>query len=121
MAVTETIRSRLSQTARFLLILHGLFNICQGIYSVTKPQAWAARAGNSFKNTPDHAVQAIGLGSIGIGWYQFVFACQNNQALFIATIMLRLVYAGVVATWGDQRVVAYEFAVWLLANAAAYL
>lgn len=52
--------SRLSQTARFLLILHGFLNIAQGLYSLTQPRAWAALAGPNFTRTPDQAVQAIG-------------------------------------------------------------
>ncbi|KAF1360952.1 hypothetical protein EJ07DRAFT_45758, partial [Lizonia empirigonia] len=88
--------SRLSQTARFLLILHGILNIAQGLYSITQPRAWAALAGPDLTRTPVQAVQAIvGLGMLGVGWYQAVFAWQNNKGLLVATIPLRLVYAAV--------------------------
>ena len=52
--------SRLSQIARILLILHGLLNILQGLYSIIQPSTWAALAGSDFIGTPDKAVQAIG-------------------------------------------------------------
>lgn len=62
-----------------------------------------------------------GLGALGMGWYQFIFACQNNRALFVATIPLRIVYAFVVARIAGWDAVAYELCVWALANCAAYL
>lgn len=133
---------RIANIARFLLIIHGLANMAQGFYSITDPYGWRELAPESFKRTPDAAVQAIGiclpafstlslgfyeglieagLGALGIGWYQFVFACQNNRSLFIATIPLRIVYAFVVARWAGRDAVAYELVVWGLANSAAYL
>ncbi|KAF1922751.1 uncharacterized protein M421DRAFT_10294 [Didymella exigua CBS 183.55] len=63
-----------SRTARALLILHGLLNVAQGFYCLLRPC----------------------LGALGVGWYQFVFACQNNRALISATIPLRINYAAVV-------------------------
>ncbi|OSS51865.1 hypothetical protein B5807_03466 [Epicoccum nigrum] len=66
--------SSLSHLARYLLILHGLLNIAQGLYSITNPQGWMHHAGPMFSGAPDHAVCAIGLGALGVGWYQFVFS-----------------------------------------------
>ncbi|KAJ4331727.1 hypothetical protein N0V95_009822, partial [Ascochyta clinopodiicola] len=51
--------SRLATTARILLLLHGLVNIIQGLYSITSPRAWASLAGPHFSDAPDTAVQAI--------------------------------------------------------------
>lgn len=62
-----------------------------------------------------------GLGMLGIGWYQAIFAWQNNKGLLVATIPLRLVYAAITASWGYRGAVVYELMVWTLANCAAYL
>lgn len=62
-----------------------------------------------------------GLGALGVGWYQFIFTFQNNRQLLIATIPLRLVYAAVVARWGEWKAVGYELVVWGLANCVAFL
>ncbi|KAF2628283.1 hypothetical protein BU25DRAFT_448224 [Macroventuria anomochaeta] len=113
--------SRISQIARFLLLIHGLLNIAQGLYCIAQPLAWSELAGSAFRGTPNPAVQSIGLGALGVGWYQCVFACQNNKALFIATIPLRIIYAAIIARWGGWKPVLYELAVWGLANCAAYL
>lgn len=62
-----------------------------------------------------------GLGALGIGWYQLIFAWQNNQPLFAATVPLRIVYATILASWGGHgKAVAYELAVWGLAVLAAW-
>ncbi|KAF3008499.1 hypothetical protein E8E13_005324 [Curvularia kusanoi] len=113
--------SRISQAARFLLALYGLINIAQGLYSITNPQGWTHLAGANFAGSPAHAVQAIGLGALGVGWYQFIFACQNNQPLLAATVPLRIVYGAIIAkSGGDRKVVMYETVVWALAMVAAW-
>lgn len=132
--------SSLTHLARYLLILHGLLNIVQGLYSITNPQGWINLAGPLFAGTNEHAVCAIGttpgphlttsahtnsyqlgLGALGVGWYQFVFSVQNNQALIAATVPLRLVYAAVLWKMGaGGKVVAYEVGVWGVANLAAW-
>ncbi|KAF3040738.1 hypothetical protein E8E12_008391 [Didymella heteroderae] len=92
-----------SRIAFTLLIFHALLNIAQGVYCVTRPTAWLQLAPSAFEGAPDAAVQAIGLGALGIGWYQLIFAWQGNRALVIATIPLRLVFAAVVyrtSGWG---------------------
>ncbi|KAJ4993694.1 hypothetical protein SVAN01_00748 [Stagonosporopsis vannaccii] len=111
-----------SKIARFILIGHGLLNIAQGIYSIIRTQDWVIIAGSGFTGSPPAAVQAIaGLGALGIGWYQFVFACQNNQPLLAVTVPLRLVYASILAWSGNNgKVVAYELVVCGLAAFAAW-
>lgn len=52
--------SRISQIARFLLVIHGLVNMAQGLHSITAPRKWAALAGSDFDGTPNKSVQAIG-------------------------------------------------------------
>lgn len=56
--------SIVSRTARFLLIGHGLLNIAQGFYSITRPYDWTVLAGSSFVGTPPAAVQSIGIFSL---------------------------------------------------------
>jgi hypothetical protein len=50
----------------------------------------------------------IGLGAIGVGWYELIFAYQNNRALIIATIPMRLFFAFIMLAWGNTGVVGYE-------------
>ncbi|KAJ4399651.1 hypothetical protein N0V91_009304 [Didymella pomorum] len=72
--------SLMSRTALTLLILHALLNIAQGVYCITHPAAWLELAPDAFQGSPNAAVQAIGLGALGIGWYQLVFAWQAEHA-----------------------------------------
>ena len=63
----------------------------------------------------------VGLNALGLGWYQFIFSIQNNQALFAATVPLRLIHAAVMWKMGAaKKVVAWEVAVWGGANLAAW-
>jgi hypothetical protein len=68
-----------------------------------------------------YSLTPVGLGALGIGWYQLIFAWQGNKALIVATIPLRLVFAAVVYRASGWDAVAYELAVWGVANCAAYL
>ena len=52
--------SPLSRVARLLLILHGLVNVAQGIYSIVSPQWYATLVGDMFDGAPDKALQSIG-------------------------------------------------------------
>lgn len=49
-----------------------------------------------------------GLGAIGVGWYELIFAYQNNRALILATIPMRLFFAFIMLSWGNTGVVGYE-------------
>jgi hypothetical protein len=53
-------------------------------------------------------VRCTGLGSIGVGWCQLVFAYQNNRTLILATIPMRLFFAIVMWNWGNSAVMGYE-------------
>lgn len=53
----------------------------------------------------------LGLGAIGVGWYELVFAYQCNRALIAATIPMRLFFAIVMWTWGNHGVIGYEVGV----------
>jgi hypothetical protein len=53
-------------------------------------------------------VRCTGLGSIGVGWYQLVFAYQNNRTLIFATIPMRVFFAFVMWSWGNSAVMGYE-------------
>lgn len=68
-----------------------------------------------------YSLTPAGLGALGIGWYQLIFAWQGNKALIVATIPLRLVFAAVVYRASGWDAVAYEMVVWGVANCAAYL
>lgn len=68
-----------------------------------------------------YSLTLAGLGALGIGWYQLVFAWQGNRALIVATIPLRLVFAAVVYRSSGWGAVVYEMIVWGVANCAAYL
>ena len=63
-----------------------------------------------------------GLGSFGVGYYQLVFTYYGNRALVVATIPMRLLFAGLMASWGKGfgGVVAYELSVALLCGVAAF-
>ncbi|KAF2024267.1 hypothetical protein EK21DRAFT_117952 [Setomelanomma holmii] len=97
--------SPLSRIASFILILHGLINLFHGIYTFVSPTGYIAATGTMFTGSPDKAVQAIGMGAIGIGLYQVVFAYQGNRALILATLLMRLGFMGVMAQWGNTGAV----------------
>jgi hypothetical protein len=63
-----------------------------------------------------------GLGAIGVGWYEFIFAYQNSRTLYLATIPMRLLFAAITGNfWGwTNGVVGYEFGVALVAAIAAF-
>jgi hypothetical protein len=63
-------------------------------------------------------VRCIGLGSIGVGWYQLVFTYQNNRTLIIATIPMRLFFAVVMWNWGNSAVMGYEAGVAIVCSLA---
>jgi hypothetical protein len=50
----------LSQICRVILIVHGLMNIGQGIYTLVSPKGYAELAGDMFAGAPDMALQSIG-------------------------------------------------------------
>lgn len=60
----------------------------------------------------------LGLGAIGVGWYELVFAYQNNHALILATIPMRLFFALVMWTWGNTGVIGYEVGVAIICGLA---
>lgn len=127
--------SPLSKLSQILLITHGLLNIAQGIYSLISPQSYAALGGDVFAGAPDKALKAIGefnehhaclqtsniqtgLGAIGVGWYELIFAWQYNRALILATIPMRLMFAAAISSWGNSGAVAYEVGVALVCGLA---
>ncbi|KAH7082077.1 hypothetical protein FB567DRAFT_594582 [Paraphoma chrysanthemicola] len=100
--------SPLSRMANFILVLHGLGNLSQGIYTVASPRGYAALTGDLFAGAPDKALQAIGMGAIGIGLYETIFAYQGNRQLIFATLPMRIAFAGVMASWGVGTAVLYD-------------
>jgi len=62
-----------------------------------------------------------GLGSLGVGWYSLVFAWSGNRTFFLATVPIRLTFAGLILSqWGWSGVVGYEASVAVVAAVAAY-
>jgi hypothetical protein len=128
--------SPLSRIAQLLLITHGLLNIAQGIYSLVSLQEYAALGGDIFAGAPDKALKSIGeysvhqtiphqsanrrtgLGAIGVGWYELIFAWQYNRALILSTIPMRLMFAAVISSWGNTGAVTYEVGVALVCGLA---
>jgi hypothetical protein len=121
-----------------ILIAHDLMNMAQGIYSLFSPKEYGALVGDTFASTPDKALQSIGapphhqslqqttdsncigLGALGVGWYELIFAYQNNRALTLATIPLRLVFASVMWNWENSGVMGYEMAVAVVCGLALW-
>jgi hypothetical protein len=130
--------SPLSQLSRVILVAHGVMNIAQGTYSLYSPKEYGALVGDTFAGTPEKALQSIGrlphhrsystqfdsdsigLGAIGVGWYELIFAYQNNRALILATIPLRFVFAYVMWTWENSGVMGYEMAVAVVCGLALW-
>jgi hypothetical protein len=44
----------------FILILHGLLNIVQGVYSLVSPLGYAALTSDMFAGAPEKALKSIG-------------------------------------------------------------
>jgi hypothetical protein len=61
---------------------------------------------------------SIGLGGIGVGWYELIFAYQKNRALILATIPMRLFFAFIMLAWGNTGVVGYEVGVAIVCGLA---
>jgi hypothetical protein len=59
-----------------------------------------------------------GLGAIGVGWYELIFAWQSNRGLILATIPLRLLFGCVIWDWGSRTAVAYELSVAIICGGA---
>lgn len=69
------------------------------------------RCANARYGQIDTANHQPGLGGIGVGWYELIFAYQNNRVLILATIPMRLLFASIMTSWGNNGVVAYEISV----------
>lgn len=52
--------SLLPRTCRAVLIVHGLINIAQGIYSLVSPKGYGDMTGDLFTGSPDMALGSIG-------------------------------------------------------------
>lgn len=52
--------SALANGARVLLVLHGVTNVAQGLFSILLPQAYLEKTGDMFIGAPDKAIQSIG-------------------------------------------------------------
>jgi hypothetical protein len=55
---------------------------------------------------------------MGVGWYQLVFAYQNNRTLILATIPMRLFFAVVMWGWENSAAMAYEAGVAVICGLA---
>jgi hypothetical protein len=52
--------STTANVARILLVIHGVMNIGQGLYSILAPQAYLKTTGDMFATAPEKAIQSIG-------------------------------------------------------------
>jgi hypothetical protein len=50
----------LSRACHLILILHGLVNIAQGVYSLISPSGYAALTSDMFAGAPEKALKSIG-------------------------------------------------------------
>ncbi|KAF1834449.1 hypothetical protein BDW02DRAFT_550494 [Decorospora gaudefroyi] len=97
--------SPLTRLARLLLIAHACINIAQGIYTFLDPKHWSEITGFE---ADDRVLQMIGLTTLATGWYQLIFVAQGNRRLMLATVPLRLGFAGVMYGWGRMGMVLCE-------------
>jgi hypothetical protein len=52
--------STMTCLCHFILILHGLVNIAQGVYSLVSPSGYAALTSDMFAGAPEKALKSIG-------------------------------------------------------------